>query len=373
MFEKSFENVTVKKVMAEKRGCCLEAVNRTGERILMDFCGMNPALVPDGTNAYLFGNSLIMVTRWSDMSDEEKNTVETACLSLAIHPYQYVQFSLGIDGRWSDVMTTLHHCYGKLNEEDEPVKEAIFIFADTHDGDYVISRCVKLPPYVQRYLQKCNKTSHESFALDEMTHIIHARVKDDPVKDYWDLLYDVNWNETKEFSRKARGCEPDNVPDGVYLEISSDNVVTNMYLNEKKPEKEPMSKEAEMFLSLAERGIAEAQYNMGVVYETGDGVAQNFEKAVSWYRKASDQGHAKAQYNLGVCIYNGYGAEKDHEEAARLFRLSAEQGDMYAQYNMGVCCYMGDGVEKNVFAAIEWFEKAADQGHPEAKKVLGRN
>ena len=42
----------------------------------MDFCGMNPALVPDGSNAYLFGNSLIIVTRWSDMTDEEKEAVE---------------------------------------------------------------------------------------------------------------------------------------------------------------------------------------------------------------------------------------------------------------------------------------------------------
>ena len=371
MFDKVFENVKIKMVMAEKRGCCLEAQNNMGESILMDFCGMNPMLVPDGTNAYMFGNSVIFVTRWSDMSDKEKQTVETGKLCLAIHPCQFVQFSLAVDGMWSDVFVTLHNCYGKLNDEEKPVREAIFIFADTHDSDYVISRSVVLPPYVQKFLQKCNAADHKEINLDDVTDSLAASAQEHPSNDYCDLLYDINWEKTKDSSRCAKKHEPSDIPDGLYIEISSDNIVTNMYINEAKPKQEPMSAEMKRYLELAEHGIAEGQYNLGVCYETGDGVQQNYEKALYWYKKAADQGYAKAQYNMGVCVYNGYGTPSDHTEAARLFLLSANQGDMYAQYNMGVCYYMGDGVEQNIIAAVKWFQKAAQQGHPEAKKVLG--
>ena len=35
---------------------------------------------------------------------------------------------------------------------------------------------------------------------------------------------------------------------------------------------------------------------------SGDGVTQDYEKAVQWYQKAADQGHAEAQYNIGVAV-----------------------------------------------------------------------
>ena len=372
MFEKAFENVTIKTVTAEKRGYCLEATNALGERILMDFCGTNPALVPDGTNAYLFGNSLIVVTRWSDMSQDEKETVETGELCLVMHPCEHVQFSLRIGNGWSDVFTTLHHCYNELNDENAPVKEAIFLFADTHDSDYIISRSVILPPYVQKYLQKCNTGSHSSFSLDDKKAALRTMAAADPTKDFWDLLYDLNWDRTASSSKKAKSYEPDNVPNGVYVEIDADNTVSDMYLNdEEEPQAEAMSDEVQIYLKMAELGLDEGQYNLGVCYETGDGVAQDFKKAVYWYKKAADQGYAKAQLNLGICIYNGYGTDADPVEAAKLFLLAANQGNMYAQFNMGVACYNGDGVPQDIIRAVDWFQKAAKQGHPEAKKILG--
>jgi len=50
---------------------------------------------------------------------------------------------------------------------------------------------------------------------------------------------------------------------------------------------------------LAEQGSAEAQYNLGLMYANGDGVPQNDEEAVRWYRLAAEQGDANAQFNLG--------------------------------------------------------------------------
>jgi TPR repeat protein len=57
----------------------------------------------------------------------------------------------------------------------------------------------------------------------------------------------------------------------------------------------------------AEQGDAEAQYNVGLMYHTGEGIPQNYTEAVKWYRKAAEQGHAKAQNNLGVMYLRGTG------------------------------------------------------------------
>ena len=51
---------------------------------------------------------------------------------------------------------------------------------------------------------------------------------------------------------------------------------------------------------LAEQGSAEAQFSLGVAYDTGQGVAQDSAEALRWYRLAADQGHASAQFNVGT-------------------------------------------------------------------------
>jgi uncharacterized protein len=44
---------------------------------------------------------------------------------------------------------------------------------------------------------------------------------------------------------------------------------------------------------LADKGLARAQYNLGVMYRDGQGVQQDYKEAVSWYRKAAEQGHMR--------------------------------------------------------------------------------
>ncbi len=50
---------------------------------------------------------------------------------------------------------------------------------------------------------------------------------------------------------------------------------------------------------LAEQGNADAQYNLGLMYENGWGVAQDYAEAVKWWRLAAEQGRADAQLGLG--------------------------------------------------------------------------
>ncbi|MCL2715706.1 MAG: hypothetical protein FWD68_14265 [Alphaproteobacteria bacterium] len=66
-----------------------------------------------------------------------------------------------------------------------------------------------------------------------------------------------------------------------------------------------------------------AQYNLGVMYEEGKGVMQDFAQALSYYRKAADQGYAPAQTSLGRMYATGRGVPKDDAQAAMWFRRAA--------------------------------------------------
>ncbi len=65
----------------------------------------------------------------------------------------------------------------------------------------------------------------------------------------------------------------------------------------------------------AKQGDAVAQYNLGVAYATGEGIAQDKREAVRWYRKAAEQGHAWAQNNLGLAYGFGEGVIQDYKES----------------------------------------------------------
>ena len=59
----------------------------------------------------------------------------------------------------------------------------------------------------------------------------------------------------------------------------------------------------------AENDDADAQYNLGVMYEIGQGVTEDFGEALKWYRKAADQGDTSAQNNLTEMYDKGQGVE----------------------------------------------------------------
>lgn len=68
---------------------------------------------------------------------------------------------------------------------------------------------------------------------------------------------------------------------------------------------------------------------------------QDIIEACHWYRKAADQGSSEAQYNLGVIYEHGEGVEPDEVEAYHWYRKAAEQGEVAAQYNLGVIYQKG--------------------------------
>ena len=125
------------------------------------------------------------------------------------------------------------------------------------------------------------------------------------------------------------------------------------------------------FKKAAEQGYADAQYNLGVDYDNGEGVPENHVKAVYWYKSAAEQGYAPAQYNLGFDYYSGEGVPKNYVKANYWFKKVAEQGDAAAQNHLGLSYDNGEGVPKNYVKANYWFKKAAEQGFADAQYNLG--
>ena len=76
---------------------------------------------------------------------------------------------------------------------------------------------------------------------------------------------------------------------------------------------------------------ADAQYNLGIMYAEGKGIAKDEAQAVAWFRKAAEQGYAPAQFNLGVMYAEGIGIAKDETQAVAWSRKAAEQGYAPAQ------------------------------------------
>jgi hypothetical protein len=72
----------------------------------------------------------------------------------------------------------------------------------------------------------------------------------------------------------------------------------------------------------AERGDAKAQNTLGLKYQRGQGVIQDYKTAFKWYKKAAEQGYAQAQINLGVLYAEGKGVAQNRHRAYMWLELS---------------------------------------------------
>jgi hypothetical protein len=125
-----------------------------------------------------------------------------------------------------------------------------------------------------------------------------------------------------------------------------------------------------LYQPLAENGNPDAQFELGVMYNSGFGAPRDPPKALFWYRKAAAQHSAKAERNLGIAYYNGEGVEKDLAQAAFWFRRGAEDGDLFSQHNIGRMYAEGEGVERDNTRARYWFDQE-DMSAAERRFVEG--
>jgi TPR repeat protein len=72
---------------------------------------------------------------------------------------------------------------------------------------------------------------------------------------------------------------------------------------------------------------------LGIMYDSGQGVPQDYTQAAKWYRLAADQGNAIAESKLGVMYYFGQGVPQDYTQAHKWLNLAASQGNTEAGKN----------------------------------------
>ena len=147
-------------------------------------------------------------------------------------------------------------------------------------------------------------------------------------------------------------------------------------------------------------------YNLGVLYDSGEGVARNPQRAAQYYTAAARLNDNDARYNLAHLYHYGDGVPRSdiiahywltkaaaHERDAMtalgmLYQKSgtddgtqmrasywleqaAMRGDAQAQYELSWRSRYGYGIEKNQETTNCWLQQAAENGNVEAQYRLG--
>jgi hypothetical protein len=177
---------------------------------------------------------------------------------------------------------------------------------------------------------------------------------------------------------------------------------SEILIKEEQPNSVPVDQNAiKAIIEKANKGDANAQYELSGIYLYGKGIPQDGNESMKWLKKSAEGGHAWAQkimilaahdYNdrirwctkaaergdawaqlmLGAMYNYGEGVIQDYNEAAKWYRKAAEQGDANAQRDLGTMYYEGKGVPQDYKEAIKWYRKAAEQGDAEIQFFLGR-
>lgn len=141
------------------------------------------------------------------------------------------------------------------------------------------------------------------------------------------------------------------------------------------------------FRRSAEEGLHLAQYNLGVMYYTGQGVEQSYDTAYHWLSQSAAQGHLNSMFNLATMYYNGQGVNsslmriwplslisrrQNLQNAAAWYREAADYEHPGAQYNLATMYEAGTGVERDLTQAYVWARLARDNDAVGAHALVSR-
>lgn len=126
------------------------------------------------------------------------------------------------------------------------------------------------------------------------------------------------------------------------------------------------------FSVAAENGLDLAQYNLAILYFTGQGVKQDLEQAFKWTEAAALQGHLAAQANLGSLYIEGSGVIEDVETGIAWFSAAGRGGHANSSFALANMYFDGDPVERDYAMAHAWASMALLHEHPEAEAFRNR-
>lgn len=117
-------------------------------------------------------------------------------------------------------------------------------------------------------------------------------------------------------------------------------------------------------VALADKGDAEAQYHVGMMYNNGIGTQRDTKQAFAWFQKATASNDPLGAYKLG-CYYDGQGegvVASDATEALKYKLVAAKAGYALAQHDVA----LHYDRQQNPEEAVKWWKTASDQGDQHA-------
>jgi len=116
----------------------------------------------------------------------------------------------------------------------------------------------------------------------------------------------------------------------------------------------------------AAAGNPDACYQLGLGYETGADVQQDYASALTWYGQAAAGGVADAIYRIGKLHQDGLGVEPDPVQARECYRVAALANVPLAQYNLGAMLVSARGGKRDLMEGLAWLILAR-RNHIEAE------
>lgn len=123
-------------------------------------------------------------------------------------------------------------------------------------------------------------------------------------------------------------------------------------------------------LAAAQSGDAEAQFNIGEMFEKGSGVPIDLKRAFVWFERAAKQKHQKARFKLAYMYYRGEGTTSNPGKAFKLMESLAKGGYVRAQYYLGMMYETGVVTARDLSQAYTWYRRAAAGGYTPATEAL---
>lgn len=119
---------------------------------------------------------------------------------------------------------------------------------------------------------------------------------------------------------------------------------------------------------LADKGDADAQFNLAQAYKLGRGVPMDLNRAEILYGQAAAKGHAQAADAYGLLLFQ----RGERQRALPYIEASAARGDARAQYILGVAHFNGDIVKKDWVRAYALASLAQQAGLSQATSALAQ-
>lgn len=137
-------------------------------------------------------------------------------------------------------------------------------------------------------------------------------------------------------------------------------------------------KAVEMLQLASDNGNADAMWELGLLYEHANHVAQDHDKAFSLFKRSADAGNLMGLYLVAHCYQHGIGVEENHAISDELYTQAvsallelAPQEDRYVLNFVGSAFYWGDGVKVDRKRAFEYYLTSARKGNPETQCKIG--